>query len=96
MTLGSSSDIRAARQYFVTWRDLEAKLRALTPPPGDEAQVNEIYDSFRGMINAIDRISQEALSGDEARVKSDLPLLQSLADHYERVAKDYGLTGCIF
>jgi hypothetical protein len=90
----ASSDLVGARQYLTTWREMEASLRTLPTPPGDEAEVNEIYDSYRGLINAIDRVSQEAIAGDEVRVKSDLPLLLALADHYDNVAKQYGLTSC--
>lgn len=95
----SATDVDTVTRTFVAMADVVdqgvAELRALTPPPGEEAQVTQLLDhlaqtaSGARALAAVPQDDTEAQSAAAAKVVAD----QSAADD---ALKAYGLGVCAF
>lgn len=75
-------------------RDQVAKLRALTPPPGDEAKVKELIDSLDAVNPAIEKLLVAAEAGDKAAYDAAFKDVTKGFEATEEPFEEYGFEEC--
>lgn len=75
-------------------RDQVATLRALTPPPGDEARVKELIDSIDAVTPAIERLLAAAEAGDKEAYDAAFRDVTRGFEATEEPFKEYGFEEC--
>ncbi len=70
------------------------ELRALTPPEGDEAAVDEILDAFEAAVDWAEEFTEAFAAGDEAKATELYAEGERLDEESRRLAESYGLQEC--
>ncbi|HEX2041634.1 MAG TPA: hypothetical protein VHF24_03265 [Acidimicrobiales bacterium] len=74
--------------------DVLARVRALTPPPGDEATVSAMLDDFDRALEAAGRAADAAGRGDQGAFDAALDEATALAKRGDDQSKAYGFGDC--
>lgn len=72
-----------------------AELRALVPPEGDEAVVDEILDAHEVLIDAGEEMIGSLAAGDQERTFELHADVDRLAQEADQLMRDYGLRECL-
>jgi hypothetical protein len=92
---GSFEDVaRLAEDAVAIQRDALQRLRALNPPEGDEATLNQAYDLLDQQSELGDQMVEAANDEDEARITEIIGQLQGLDEQADQIARNYGLQEC--
>ncbi|HUR18048.1 MAG TPA: hypothetical protein VMZ51_03805 [Acidimicrobiales bacterium] len=84
----------ALKVILPSQRDQVAKLRALTPPPGDEAKVKELIDSLDAVNPAIEKLLAAAEAGDKTAYNAAFKDVNRGFEATEEPFEEYGFEEC--
>ncbi|HEX2273828.1 MAG TPA: hypothetical protein VHG90_08140 [Acidimicrobiales bacterium] len=76
------------------FEDVSTRLRALTPPPGDEATISAVLADYDAALAAAHRASEAAAAGDQRAFDAAIDEATELAKRGDEQSRRYGFRDC--